>query len=448
VTFCPIDSELISMPATAAPVRAWSAEAFAEFLAARRESPWQSESRRRAAEHWAALQKSPLDPEEFKRVDLRAFRPEKFAIATAGASGEFATLMQHRAEFAGTVSHVDGHCVRADLKADLRDRGVIFCGLSQFVQEHPDLAQSAFGRAVPAEADRFAAWHAAFWTGGAVLYVPRNVEVADPLYSLIALATDGAADFSHTLVILEEGATATLLEETASADPNAAGLHVGAVELLLAPRSQLRYVQLQNWNEKVWHIAHQAGRVAADASLQWTVGGLGAKVAHIHQDVHLDGRGASAQVNGVTFATDKQVISYYTQQGHHAPNTTSDLLYKDVLRDRARVVWRGMIKVDPAAQKTDGYQRNDGLLMSDACRADLIPGLEIEADDVRCTHGATAGRVDEEQLFYCMCRGIDRMEAMHLIVEGFFQRVYDRIPVELVRDTLSQAVQRKLGLGG
>ncbi|MDZ4688830.1 MAG: Fe-S cluster assembly protein SufD [Planctomycetaceae bacterium] len=436
------------MPATAAPVRNWSSEAFAEFLAARQESPWQSERRQFAFAAFEELLNSPLDPEEFKRIDLRALRPEKFALASAAQSSPLSTLMQHRAEFGGTVSHVDGHPVQATLQQSLKDRGVIFCGLSQFVQDHPDLAQASIGRAVSANADRFAAWHAAFWTGGTVLYVPRNVEVSEPLYSLIGLATSGAADFSHTLVILEEGSSATLLEETASADPNATGLHIGAVELLLAPRSQLRYVQLQNWNDKVWHLAHQAGRVAADATLQWTVGALGSKLSHIHQDVHLDGKGASAQVNGVTFATDKQVISYYTQQGHHAPNTQSDLLYKDVVRDRARMVWRGMIKVDADAQKTDGYQRNDALLMSDDCRADLIPGLEIEADDVRCTHGATAGRVDEEQLFYCMCRGLNRPEAMHMIVEGFFQRVYDRIPVELVRETLSQAVQQKLGLGG
>jgi Fe-S cluster assembly protein SufD len=392
--------------------------------------------------------REPLDPEEYKRIDLRAFRPEKFALAPAGQALPAATLMQHRGDYAGNVSHVDGHCTQETLLPQLLERGVIFCGLSRFVQDHPERAQAVLGTAVSPNADRFSAWQSAFWTGGTVLYVPRNVEVEQPLHSLIALATDGAADFSRTLVILEEGASATLLEETASSNPDAAGLHVGAVELLLAPRSQLRYVQLQNWNDKVWHIAHQAGRVARDAALQWTVGALGSRLAHIHQDVHLDGQGASAQVNGVTFATGRQLISYYTQQGHHAPQTTSDLLYKDVLRDRARVVWRGMIKVDHEAQKADGYQRNDALLMSDDCRADLIPGLEIEADDVRCTHGATAGRVDEEQLFYCMCRGLNRSEAMHMIVEGFFQRVYDRIPVELVRETLSQAVQQKLGLGG
>jgi Fe-S cluster assembly protein SufD len=205
-------------------------------------------------------------------------------------------------------------------------------------------------------------------------------------------------------------------------------------------------VQLQNWNQHVWHLGHQAGIVSRDASLQWTVGGIGSRLAHIHQEVTLAGPGASGEVNGVTFATNRQLLSYYTQQTHQAPSTRSDLLYKDVLRDEARVVWRGMIHVEAEAQKTDGYQRNDSLLLSPECRADAIPGLEIEADDVRCTHGATAGRVDAEQIFYCMCRGLSRYEAMHMIVEGFFHGVYDRIAVEAVRETLSQAVKRKLGI--
>ncbi len=425
----------------------WTATAFEDFLATRTEPAWLTDRRRQAFAAYQELLKKPLDPEEFKRIDLRALRPEKFSLPTTQSTAPLATLMANRADFGGTVSHVDGRAVASKLRPELAAKGVIFGSWETVLNTRPEILQ-ALERAVPADTDRFSAWHAAFCTGGTVLYVPRNVQVDVPLYSLIGLATNGATDLSHTLVVLEEGASATLLEETASQDPNHAGLHVGAVELLLAPRAVLRYVQLQNWGEKVWHLAHQAGRVANDASLQWTVGGLGAKVAHIHQDIHLDGKGATAEVNGVTFATDKQVLSYYTQQGHHAPNTRSDLLYKDVIRDRARVIWRGMIQVDPDAQKTDGYQRNDALMLSDTCRADLIPGLEIEADDVRCTHGATAGRVDEEQLFYCMCRGISRSEAMHVIVEGFFQRVFDRIPVELVRETLNQAVQKKLGIFG
>ncbi|MEX0718979.1 MAG: Fe-S cluster assembly protein SufD [Planctomycetaceae bacterium] len=425
--------------------------AFEAFLAARDEPEWVRDARREAFEVFREKSAEPLDPEEWKRVDLRTFRPENYAVRAAGAedaAATFGTLLADQAEFAGQVAHLDGRCTASRMNPELEKQGVLFGDLATLVREHREVLEPhLLTRAVRPETDRFSAWHAAFWTGGTVLYVPRNVTLEKPLHSLIALANSGAADLSHTLIILEENAQATLLEETASATVDAAGLHVGAVELLVGRGANLRYVQLQNWNEKVHHFAHQCGRVEASGTLQWTVGGLGSRLAHIHQDVHLDGRGASAEVNGVTFAVDRQLISYYTKQSHNAPDTRSDLLYKEVLRDRSRVVWRGMIRVEKAAQQTDGYQRSDALLMSSAARADSIPGLEIEADDVRCTHGATAGRVDEEQIFYCMCRGLSKYEAMHMIVEGFFQRVFDRIPVEVVRETLSQAVERKLGFG-
>jgi Fe-S cluster assembly protein SufD len=422
---------------------------FDAFISGRNGPGWVVDLRRAAFELYQQKLNQPLNPEEWKRVDLRAFQPQRFAIRSeASAPAQFETLLENRAAFAGVVSHVDGHCTASKLDAKLSARGVLFGSLTDLVREHREILEPhLMTRAVRPGADRFTAWHGAFWTGGTVLYVPRGVVLEEPLYSLIGLSSAGSADLSHTLVILDEGAQATLLEETSSATAEAPGLHIGAVELLVGPGANLRYVQLQNWNQHVWHLAHQSGIVARDGHLQWTVGGLGARLAHIHQEVALDGRGAAAEVNGVTFATGRQLLSYYTQQTHKAPDTRSDLLYKDVLRDQSRVVWRGMIRVDPEAQKTDGYQRNDSLLLSPDCRADAIPGLEIEADDVRCTHGATAGRVDAEQVFYCMCRGLSRYEAMHMIVEGFFHGVYDRIAVEAVRETLSRAVERKLGIG-
>ena len=421
---------------------------FEDFLASRDEPGWVTELRKDAFEVYQRKLDEELDPEEWKRVDLRAFRPGNFGIETETTEDvSFDTLMAERADFAGQISHVNGHTGSATLQDDLKKKGVLFGSLIDFAREHRDLIEPVLMRkAVPYDADRFAAWHAAFWTGGTVLYVPRNVEVTEPVHSLIGLTNAGAADFSHTLIVLEDGAQATLLEETVSADEESPGLHVGSVELLVGRGAQLRYVQLQNWNQNTYHFAHQAGRVEASGSLQWTVGGLGGKLAHIHQDIHLDGRGSEAQVNGVSFAVDRQKLSYYTQQSHNAPDTRTDLLYKEVLRDRARMVWRGMIKVEKEAQQTDGYQRSDALLLSPTSRCDSIPGLEIEADDVRCTHGATVGRVDEEQIFYAMSRGMTEYEAMHMIVEGFFHGVYDRIPVPLVRETLSQAVERKLGI--
>ena len=426
----------------------FSSEVFEQFLATRVEPAWITDARRVAFEQYQALLQADLDPEEFKRVDLRVFNAGKFR-PTSGAADSTAitTLLSDKTEFGGSIAHVNGQVTHSDASETIKEQGVLFGELQELLTSHRELLEPYFmKKAVKPESDRFSAWHAAFWTGGTLLYVPRNVEVALPLHSLIAHSRDGVAEFSHTLIILEDGARATLLEETTSATEDIAGLHVGCVELIVGKDANLRYVQLQNWNQKSWHFAHQAGVVASNASLQWTVVGLGSKLSHIHQDINLNGRAATAEVNGVTFASNRQKISYYTQQHHKAQGTHSDLLYKEVLRDESRVIWRGMIKVDPAAQQTDGYQRSDALMLSDDARCDSIPGLEIEADDVKCTHGATTGRVDREQIFYCMSRGINRQEAMHMIVEGFFQRVYDRIPVEIVRETLSRTVQSKLGI--
>ncbi|RLS41030.1 MAG: Fe-S cluster assembly protein SufD, partial [Planctomycetota bacterium] len=382
----------------------FSSEVFEQFLATRVEPAWITDARRVAFEQYQALLQADLDPEEFKRVDLRVFNAGKFRPASGAAdSTAITTLLSDKTEFGGSIAHVNGQVTHSDASETIKEQGVLFGELQELLTSHRELLEPYFmKKAVKPESDRFSAWHAAFWTGGTLLYVPRNVEVALPLHSLIAHSRDGVAEFSHTLIILEDGARATLLEETTSATEDIAGLHVGCVELIVGKDANLRYVQLQNWNQKSWHFAHQAGVVGSNASLQWTVVGLGSKLSHIHQDINLNGRGATAEVNGVTFASNRQKISYYTQQHHKAQGTHSDLLYKEVLRDESRVIWRGMIKVDPAAQQTDGYQRSDALMLSDEARCDSIPGLEIEADDVKCTHGATTGRVDREQIFYCM----------------------------------------------
>jgi Fe-S cluster assembly protein SufD len=171
---------------------------------------------------------------------------------------------------------------------------------------------------------------------------------------------------------------------------------------------------------------------------------IGSRLSKVNQHVELVGKGAECQVDGVLFTEGKQHLSYHTLQHHVASNCRSDFLYKSALQDQSRTVWRGMIKVDPAAQKTDGYQRNDNLLLSTNARADSIPGLEIQADDVRCTHGSTTGKVDEELIFYAQSRGFTRREATRMIVTGFFQQVFDRITIESVRDALGNAIARRV----
>ncbi|MFN9038099.1 MAG: SufD family Fe-S cluster assembly protein, partial [Planctomyces sp.] len=283
----------------------YNAAVFESFLAARREPQWMTDARRQSFSVYQQLLSQELDAEEFRRLDLRTFNASRFRPATSAPdAGGIATLLSGRTEFGGAITHVDGHVTSSRVSPEIAAQGVLFGGLQELLESHRELLEPYFmKRAVHADADRFAAWHAAFWTSGTVLYVPRNVEVSLPLHSLIAHSQDGTADFSHTLIILEDGARATLLEETASAGPEIAGLHVGCVELIVGRNACLRYVQLQNWNQKTWHLAHQAGCVDANATLQWTVVGLGSRTAHIHQDINLDGRGSTAEVNGVTFAS-------------------------------------------------------------------------------------------------------------------------------------------------
>jgi Fe-S cluster assembly protein SufD len=349
----------------------------------------------------------------------------------------------------GTVT-INSRSLLECAEPELTENGVIFGSLDRLVAEYGDRLRPYLFSAIDYRADKFAALHAACWSGGTVLLVPKGVTIDRPIHSLSGLSP-GGVDMGHALIVLEEGAQATVLAETASTDtscvpnpPPAPGLHCGAIEIHVGPRARLRYVNLQNWGAGVWHFAHQRALVGRDASLQWTIGALGGRLAKVNQHVALVGSDANVQVNGVMFTEGRQHLSYHTLQHHQAPHCTSDLLYKGALQDHSRLVWRGMIRVDRDAQKTDGYQRDDNLILSEDARADSIPGLEIQADDVKCSHGATAGRVDDEEVFYACCRGLTRKEAIRMIVLGFFQQVFDRIEIESVRQALGEAIGRRV----
>lgn len=444
------------MPTTTSSI-GFTQDAFDAFLATRDEPDWLMLRRRDAFARFLAQPLPARNEEEWMRTDIRMLRLEKFSLPTSSASCEGAGgeippgppsadlsatgLLTVGVELGGQVVAHNSHAVSARLDDATRKQGVLFGSLDELVREHGELVKQRLFTAVTGEADKFAMLQAACWTGGTLLYVPRGVSVEKPLHSLSAIS-NGGVDLGRTLVVLEDGASATLLAETAGGD--AGGFHAGAIELFVGPNARLQYVNLQNWGAGVWHFAHQKGVVDRDGSIQWTIGALGARLAKVNQHVALVGPGATAQVNGVMFTEGKQHLAYHTLQHHRAPSCRSDLLYKGALQDHSRVVWRGMIKVDPGAQKTDGYQRNDNLMLSESARADSIPGLEIEAHDVRCTHGSTTGRVDDEQVFYARSRGLTRKEATRMIVAGFFQQVFDRIRLEPVREALGQAIGRRV----
>ncbi len=421
-------------------------EAFDSFLATRDEPQWVDEMRRAAWKQFVAFELPTTHLEEWRRTDLRRFHLDKFGppldnAPSAESTTEPGAMLNQGVDLCGyTVAH-NSRLQEVSLDPELARKGVLFGSLDQMIVEHGERLRPHFMKAVDAGYDKFAALHAACWSGGTVLYVPPGVVLERPVH-IHSTLSDGGVDLGHTLVILDQGAEATVLGETSGdADP---GLHCGGIELMLGDGASLRYVTLQNWGHRVWHFAHQKALLNRNAQLQWTIAALGSQLAKVNQHVAMVGPGAHAQVNGVMFTEGRQHLNYHTLQHHMADNCTSDLLYKGALQDHSRLVWRGMIKVDVDAQKTCGYQRNDNLLLSPDARADSIPGLEIEADDVICTHGATAGRVDEEQLFYCQCRGLTRKEAVRTVVSGFFQQVFDRITIESVRDALGEAIGRRV----
>jgi Fe-S cluster assembly protein SufD len=419
--------------------------AFEAFLSARNEPQWLVAQRRAAWSIFRDLPWPSRTAEEWIRTDIRLFNLNKFNLPIEASTGVEASapVLMEGVVLGGRTTALNGRSHATALEPKWASKGVVFGSLDELVHEQPELVQKHLFRAVTAGYDKFSALNAACWSGGHLLYVPRGLTLDEPLHCLSSLS-EGGVDLGHLLVVLDDGAEATLLSETASHGHQETGLHCGATEVILGAGARLRFVGLQNWGFGVWHFAHQRALVGRDASLQWTIAAIGSRLSKVNQHVALIGPGAQCQVNGVLFTEEKQHISYHTLQHHQAPQCRSDFLYKSALQDKSRTVWRGMIKVDPRAGKTDGYQRNDNLMLSSDCRADSIPGLEIEADDVRCTHGSTSGKVDEELIFYCQARGLTRKEATRLIVSGFFQQVFDRITIESVREALGSAILRRV----
>ena len=424
----------------------FTADGFASFLASRDELTWLQEWRERAFKHFENAAWPSSHDEEWMRTDIRLFKLNQFRMAERATQVflENAGLLRKEVDLAGHTVTVGGHLVEDSVDDELKKQGVLFGSLDRFVRERSNLLEALFARGIVNPTyDKFASLNAAFWHGGTILYVPKGVRIERPLHSLTGLE-HGGVDVGKILVVLDQGAEATFLSETVSTADDIAGLHCGSIEIVVGPGAKLRYVNLQNWGSGVWHFAHQKALVEREGRLQWTIGALGSRLSKVNQHVALVGADAEAQVNGVMFTQGRQHLSYSTHQHHEAPYCRSDLLYKAALQDKSRTVWRGMIKVDRDAQRTDAYQRNDNLMLSADARADSIPGLEIEADDVRCTHGSTSGRVDDGQIFYAMSRGYTRKEAVRMIVSGFFQQVFDRITIDSVRDALSESISQRV----
>jgi len=433
----------------------------------------------RRLEAWHVYEETPFpasNDELWRRTSLRDLNLESvvpFETADtpwspAQLPSEYQELVDNQ-DAAGVLIIHNGRAAHVHLKEEYKKRGVILCDMNTALREHPDLvrehfmtravtvAENRYARHVDAQGVvehhgysdtigdlKFATLHGAFWQGGTFLYVPRNVIIEQPLNTLAFYDAPNIGIFSHSLIILEPGAAVRLIEDFGSSANEAQRFGSRAVELLLKPNSSLQYFNLQDWAQNVWDFSSQTAIIERDANLTWLAGMLGSAVTKAFLDSRIEGAGAEVRMLGFFFGDAQQHFDQHTFQNHILPQGKSDLLYKGALKDKAYSAFRGLIRINPHAQRSDAYQQNRNLLLSPHAHADSIPELEIEANDVRCTHGATVGPIEEEAVFYLMARGIPRPEAERVITEGFFDELIAKIPLEVVQDRLFRVIREKI----
>ena len=393
-----------------------------ERLADRLGEPgWLAERRLEAFDLFSKLDLPDPRGEEWRYTDVRRFDFERFGAPVPSMTPPV-------------------------LAGDLARKGVIFTDFQTAARDHSELLEEHFFTDVPVDEHKFTALHGAFHSDDVLLYVPRGVEIDLPL-EVGRRVFPGGSTFPHTCIVLEDTAGVTLIDSFTSDEFSGDALCSSVVEIQAGRGAIVNYISLQGWGRAVSHFQTQRFTGYRDSTVRSLAVNLGSSFARTQVESVLKGEGAFSEMLGLYFADADQHFAQRTLQYHDAPHATSDLLYKGALKEDSRSEYSGLIKVSKGAQGTDAYQANRNLVLSDNAMAHSIPQLEIEANEVRCTHGATVSPVEEEHLFYLMSRGIDRVTAQKLVVFGFFGEVLDRIRVPGVRDALSEAISAKVESG-
>jgi Fe-S cluster assembly protein SufD len=410
---------------------------------------WYAEQRLQAWQAYQATAMPTTQDEAWRRTDISKLNWQKvqhpvLANTLPSKSEVPPELLRPLVgdEHGGQLVIRGGQVEQANLAANLAQQGVIFTDFLTATREHGNLLQKYLGKAVKTDDGKFTLLTAALVDQGIFVYVPKHTKVEMPLHSVIW--ADGSAHFSRVVVVADDGAELTYVHELGSAEGSEQAFHSGTVEVFCGANANLQFIELQSLGQHFWHFSHERCQVGRDGKLDWIFSGLGSHVTKNFSDLDLVGSGAWCRMSGFYFAEKDQHLDHDTQQNHLVPHTTSDLLFKGALLDDSRSVWQGMIYVAPGAQKTDGFQANRNLILSKKARADSIPGLEILADDVRCTHAAAVGQLEPHHMFYLMSRGLPYEEAKRIIVEGFYDPILQRIPFEGVRDRLLSFISEKI----
>jgi Fe-S cluster assembly protein SufD len=412
----------------------------------------------RRLEAWRLFEEAPMpDPlsEEWKRTDvsrltldgLLPYGPARSAIKDAsGLPPELRSLWDEREELAGRLIQHDSNVVYRALDGALAQRGVIVTDLQTAAREHPALVREHLFSTISPGEWKYLSLHGALWSGGCLIYVPQGVEVELPIEYAAGLTTRRLGLFPHLLIVAEPNSKVTVIQEGASPELEELNVVAGAVEIIVKDGAQVRFVDVQRWGESVQDFVTMRAHLSRDASLQAILLGLGGAITKSRLDVLLNEAGSKADLLGLFFADGDQHFDYDTRQDHIAPHTESDLLFKSALNDRASFVWNGVVDVRKAASQSSANQTSRNLLLSDQASASPTPILEISAYDVlRCSHGATVGPVDEEQIFYLQSRGIPADEAERMLVEAFFAEVLERVPSAGLQRRVRAVLEAKLG---
>ncbi len=409
-------------------------------MVAHRKADWQV---------WNSIPFPEVKDEHWKRTPLKELELDSYIEASKGMdSGKAlpAHLDQYLVEKnQGGRVFISGAMSEIYLEESISEMGVVFSDFKTVKKNHPGLLKKLIQRTEKIEKSKFGALTSALSENGVLLFVPRGIKVEKPLQSITWLASEGVLQTTRILVLLEEGAEVTFVHETSSPEGlEKQSLHTGLFEIFVGKSAKFNFVELQSLGTNVWNLSHENVDLDQNSNLDWIFASLGSKVTKAFSHLNLVGQGATGKMSGFYFSNGTQHFDHDTRQNHLAQNTTSDLLFKGALLGNSRSVWQGMIYVDPNASKTDGYQANRNLVLSEKARADSIPGLEILTDDVRCTHGATVGKIDQDLVFYLESRGLPKKEAEKLIVEGFFDPIMQRIPFENVRERFQKAIEEKM----
>jgi Fe-S cluster assembly protein SufD len=420
------------------------------------EPQWLRERRQHA---WEVYERTPMPTtrlEEWrytnlkKKLDLDALRlsdAEALSSDPTTWPPQLRAAMDEDREASGHIVIIDGHVVHADVDEGLAAKGVILESLHDAITNHEVLVQEHLAtEAVPAEEGKFAALNAALWNDGIFLLVPPGVRLEQPVRVTRWLSEAGTAYFSRVLIVAESASQVSYVDEVLSDDFESQTYTSTAVELIARNGARVQYVAVQRLGRRAFYQSVQRTLAERDAKLDTLNVALGASVTRVDLNARLLGPGANSDMLGLYFGDEDQHFDFNTSQDHVAPNTFSDLLYKGALDGASRAAFRGIIRVSPGAQGTDAYQTNRNLLLSPDSRADSLPNLEIEADDVKCSHGATVGQLDAEAKFYLMSRGLSLVEAERLVVLGFLGEVLAKLPLGGVVGKVTGVIEQKLAL--